>query len=73
MPTSQADLDELIRNGLDWPEGQIHNGNHPGSYYDGLDEILRGLPDNPTPEDVIDSMDQIADAILRGDLRPTDA
>lgn len=73
MPTSRTDLNELRANELNWPEGQIHNGAHPGSYYEGLDVILRGLPENPTPEDVVDILDAISDAIVSGELRPVDS
>ena len=72
MPTSKTDLDTLRENGLDiWPDrDQIHRGSHRGEYYEGLAEILDQLPETPTPEQVIDAMNDISDSILSGDLRP---
>ena len=63
-------LDELIRNGLDWPEGQIHNGNHAGSYYDGLANILADLPPNPSIQDVVDTLNRVSLDITEGRLFP---
>ncbi len=73
MPTSKTDLDDLIANGLDWPDrDQIHRGDHGPQYYEGLADILDDLPENPTPDEVIATMDDIAAAILNDDpdLRP---
>ena len=70
MPTNEADLNRLRENDLNWPEGQIHNGNHPGSYYEGLADRLDQLPANPTIEDVIGTMNEISVDITEGRLFP---
>ena len=50
MPTSVNQINRLRDEGLEWPDGQIHNGPHSAEYHERLAEILEdslGFEDSP--------------------------
>ena len=71
LPSRNSELDDLIDNqNFDWPRGQIHNGNHPARYYEGLGEFFVGITPSSSLPEIERALSNAFEAIRDGSLRP---